>query len=194
MRIERPIVFLDLEATGISPYQDRIVEIAFLKRFPDGREEFFGSLVNPQQPIPKAAMAVHRITDEMVAQSPAFAQLAADAFKFLENCDLGGFGILKYDVPLLSSEFSRAGYFFSTDGRRMVDALTIYHKMEPRTLEAAYRFYCGKTLESAHRAEADARASAEVFRAQLGRYEAIPKDLGELSEWCLRRAGLRRSS
>ncbi|HVC08725.1 MAG TPA: 3'-5' exonuclease [Elusimicrobiota bacterium] len=194
MLIERPMVFLDLEATGISPYQDRIVEIAFLKRFPDGREDFFGSLINPQRPMPKESMAVHHITDEMVAQSPSFSQIAERAFLFLDNCDLGGFGIIKFDVPLLASEFSRSGFFFSTDGRRVVDALTIYHRMEPRNLEAAYRFYCGKTLDGAHRAEADTRAAAEVFRAQLARYEAVPKDLDDLSDWCRRHTGVRRSS
>ncbi len=195
MNIDKPIVFLDLEATGISPYQDRIVEIALLKRLPGGKEEAFSSLVNPQRPIPPESTSVHHITDGMVAQSPIFSELAPRLFSFLDNCDLGGFGILRYDVPLLTSEFSRAGFFFSTDSRRVIDALTIFHKMEPRTLQAAYKFYCGKTLDGAHRAQADASAAAQVFEAQVSRYENLPKGMDALSEWCRRQSqGARRLS
>ncbi|MHB2026285.1 MAG: 3'-5' exonuclease [Elusimicrobiota bacterium] len=193
MKTDKPVIFIDLEATGISPYKDRIVEIAMLKYFPDGSEEFFHSLVNPRQQIPPAAMAIHHITDEMIAQSPSFYLIAERVMAFSENCDMAGFGILKFDIPLLSAEFSRAGFFFSTEGRRIVDALTIYHKMEPRNLAAAYQFYCGKKLTGAHRAEADTRAAKDIFLAQLAHYPDFPQDMDSISAWCRAKMGAGRS-
>lgn len=182
--LDKPIVFFDLETTGVAPAEDRIVDIALLRRQPDGTEEAFASLVNPGMPIPPESTAVHRITDEMVRGQPSFLDLAPRLLGFIGEADLGGFGVSRFDIPMLVNEFKRAGCAFSLEGRRVVDALQIYHKMEPRNLSAAYRFYCGKALEGAHRAEADARAAQEVFFAQLQRYAQLPRDMEGLSAFC----------
>ena len=184
IQINRPLVFFDLEATGISPENDRIVDIALVKRQPDGSETFFSSLVNPGLPIPREASAVHHISDEMVVGAPSLRELAPRLLDFLGDADIGGFNVAKYDVPMLQAELKRAGFELKLDGRRIIDAQVIYHKMERRTLAAAYRFYCGKPLPDAHRAEPDARASLEVFWAQLDRYGELPKDMDGLAEFC----------
>lgn len=181
---EKPIVFFDLEATGLLTSEDRIVDISLVKRFPDGREEIFSSLVNPGMPIPEEAQAIHHISDKMVFGAPTFKDLAAKLEELFRDSDLGGFGILKFDIPMLSAEFKRAGVPFSRNGRRIFDAMAIYHRMQPRTLSAAYQFYCGKTLEDSHRAEPDAKASAEVFWAQLERYKELPQTWDALSGFC----------
>ena len=168
--LDRPLVFFDLEATGISTENDRIVDVALVKKLPDGTDVAFTSLVNPGVPIPREASAVHHITDDMVAGAPTFKELAPRVLEFLEGCDLGGFNVAKFDVPMLQAEMKRNGFLLSLDGRRVLDAQVIYHKMERRTLAAAYQFYCGKPLPDAHRAEPDARASLEVFLAQLDKY------------------------
>lgn len=182
--MDKPVVFFDLEATGTSVLEDRIVDIALLRLSPDGREEIFSALINPGMPIPPETSAIHHITDDMVRGEPSFKDLAPKILDFIGGADLGGFGILKYDIPMLSAEFKRAGFLFSVDGRRLVDALHIFHKMEPRNLSAAYKFYCGKALSDAHRAEPDARASAAVFWAELERYPELPKDMAGLSAYC----------
>ena len=184
MNIDRPLVFFDLEATGISTENDRIVDIALVKRAPDGGETTFCSLVNPGVPIPREASAVHHITDDMVASAPLFKELAPRVLDFLASCDLGGFNAAKFDIPMLQAEFKRAGFELPMAGRRVVDAQVIYHKMERRTLAAAYQFYCGKPLPDAHRAEPDARASLEVFFAQTGRYSELPKTMDGLADFC----------
>jgi DNA polymerase III subunit epsilon len=184
MMIDRPLVFFDLEATGISTDNDRIVDIALVKRAPDGGETIFCSLVNPGVPIPREASAVHHITDDMVAAAPSFKELAPRVLDFLGASDLGGFNAAKFDIPMLQAEFKRAGFELPMAGRRVVDAQVIYHKMERRTLAAAYQFYCGKPLPDAHRAEPDARASLEVFFAQLGRYAELPKTMEGLADFC----------
>jgi len=182
--LDRPLVFFDLEATGISTDNDRIVDIAMVKRSPDGSEAAYSSLVNPGVPIPREASAVHHITDDMVAAAPSFRELAPRVLEFIGDADLGGFNVAKFDVPMLQAELKRAGYELKLDGRRLLDAQVIYHKMERRTLAAAYQFYCGKPLPDAHRAEPDARASMEVFWAQLGRYAELPKDMDGLAQFC----------
>jgi DNA polymerase III subunit epsilon len=184
LTLTKPLVFFDLEATGVSTSEDRIVDIALVKRLPDGKEEFFSALVNPQMPIPPETIAIHHITDAMVALEPTFKELAPKILEFIGDADLGGFGSLKFDVPMLIAEFKRAGMVFSLEGRALVDAMTIFHRMEPRSLSAALKFYCGKTLEDAHRAEPDARASLEVFFAQLERYPELPKDVAGLAGFC----------
>lgn len=182
--LDRPLVFFDLEATGISPENDRIVDIALVKRSPDGSEVAFSSLVNPGMPIPREAVAVHHISDDMVAAAPSFKELAPRVLEFIGDADLGGFNVARFDVPMLQAELKRAGFELKLDGRRLLDAQVIYHKMERRTLEAAYKFYCDKPLDGAHRAEADARASLEVFWAQQERYAELPKSMDGLAEFC----------
>ncbi len=166
------------------PLEDRIVDIAMLRRKRDGSEDSFCSLVNPGRAIPKDAVAVHHITDEMVKDSPSFKDLAPKVLEFLSDADLGGFNILKYDIPLLQAELRRAGFEFDLTGHHCVDAFAIFQKMEPRTLSAAYKLYCGKTLENAHRAEVDARASFEVFEAQCGHYVELPKEMSAIAAFC----------
>lgn len=183
-KLEKPIVFFDLETTGVSFSEDRIVDVALIKRRPSGDEESFESLVNPGMPIPSEATAIHHITNEMVKDAPSFAQLAPKLLEVFEGSDIGGFGVSRFDLPMLAAEFKRAGFLWSSDGRRVVDAMKIFHRMEPRTLSAAFKFYCSKGLEGAHRASADARASLEVFWAQLDRYPSLPKDIAGLSDFC----------
>lgn len=182
--LERPVVFFDLEATGLLTHEDRVVDIALVKRMPDGSEESFSSLVDPQVPIPADAQAIHHISDKMVLGQPTFRTLAPKLLEIFDGSDLGGFGIIKFDIPLLTAEFKRAGAEFTRAGRRIFDAMAIYHRMEPRTLSAALRYYCGKPLEDSHRAEPDARASAEVFFAQLERYPDLPKTWDAISGFC----------
>lgn len=181
---ERPLVFFDLEATGTAPAADRIVDIALIRREPSGAEEGFSSLVNPGILIPPEATAVHHITDEMVRAAPGFRELAPKVLAFIGESDLGGFGILRFDIPLLQAELRRAGLELRIEGRRLVDAMVLYHRMEPRNLGAAYKFYCGEALLDAHRAEADARAAGAVLRAQVERYPDLPRDMEGLSAFC----------
>ena len=182
--LDRPLVFFDLEATGISPENDRIVDIAMVKRNPDGTETAYSSLVHPGMPIPREASAVHHITDDMVASAPYFKELAPRVLDFIGDADLGGFNVAKFDIPMLQAELKRGGFELPMGKRRVLDAQAIYHKMERRTLAAAYQFYCGKPLPDAHRAEPDARASLEVFWAQLERYQELPKDWDGLNQFC----------
>jgi DNA polymerase-3 subunit epsilon len=182
--LDRPLVFFDLEATGVSPENDRIVDVALVKRLPSGEETTFCSLVNPGMPIPREAVAVHHISDEMVASAPSFRELAPAVLAFLDGADLGGFNVARFDLPMLQAELRRAGFELRLEGRRLLDAQTIYHRMERRTLAAAYQFYCGKPLPDAHRAEPDARASLEVFFRQVERYAELPKTLDGLHDFC----------
>ena len=184
MTLTRPLVFFDLEATGVNPQVDRIVEICVVKLLPGGESEVKCRRLNPEMPIPPEASAIHGIYDEDVKDQPTFKAVAASLFLYLENCDLGGFNIIRYDVPLLKKEFKRAGLDFTEDNRSLVDAQNIYHKMEPRTLEAALRFYCQKEHADAHSAEADVLATIDVFDAQLQRYPELPRSAAELSVFC----------
>lgn len=173
LKLNKPAVFFDLETTGVNVATDRIVEIALLKIFPDGHEESRRYLVNPTIPIPAEVTLIHGISDADVADKPTFKDLAGNLNALLEHCDFVGYNCLKFDIPLLVEEFLRAGIEFEMKNRRIVDVQNIFHKMEPRTLKAAYKFYCEQELVNAHTAEADTRATYEVLLAQLDRYKDV---------------------
>lgn len=175
--IDRPLAVLDLETTGTAVFRDRIVEIAIVKIHPDGRKESRCRRLNPGIPIPAVSTEVHGINDEDVAREPEFRQIAAGLAKYLENCDIAGFGVVQFDVPLLRAEFERADVDFPMSGRRVIDAKAIFHAKEPRTLSAAHRFYCGEPFEGAHSAEADALATYRVIVEQLRRYADLPHSM-----------------
>lgn len=177
IQLKKPIVFFDIEATGLSVVNDRIVQISLLKIFPDGKEEIKNFLFDPQMHIPDEVVAIHGIKDEDVKGQPIFKDKAKEIDQFLADCDLGGFNLLKFDVPMLLEEFIRAGMDFDIDKRHIVDVQSIFHKMEQRTLSAAYKFYCNKDLSNAHDAEADTKATWEVFNAQLEKYDQLSKDI-----------------
>ncbi len=186
LNLSRPIAFIDLETTGINLGTDRIVEIAIVRINPDGTQQVKRKLINPEMPIPPQVTEVHGISDAMVKDAPTFKQAANEIKQFLESCDLAGYNSNKFDIPLLVEEFLRAGMEFKTDGRKLLDVQKIFHIMEPRTLSAAYRFYCEKELKDAHSAEADATATWEVLEAQVTKYpqigntvESILKAIGE---------------
>ncbi len=179
-QLDKPLAFFDLETTGVSVQSDRIVEIAVVKFLPRGGTKEFSHKVNPEMSIPAEATAVHGITDADVALEPTFAQLALRLMEFLRDCDLSGFNLRRFDLPMLMEEFKRVGMELDMNGRHVIDALTIFHTKEPRDLTAALRFYCGKEHEGAHGALADVHATAEVFAAQLVRYQDLPKDIAQL--------------
>lgn len=183
LTLKKPIVFFDLETTGVDITHDRIVEISLIKVMPNGEETERTRRVNPGMPIPAAATAVHGITDEDVAGEPEFRQIARSLANELTGCDLAGFNSNRFDIPMLDQEFQRAGVKFDFSKARFVDVQTIFHKKEQRTLVAAYRFYCGKELEDAHSANADTRATLEVLKAQVERYPDLPSDIEGLSEY-----------
>ena len=170
LQLSKPIAFIDLETTGISITNDRIIEIAIVKIAADGTRLVKRKLINPGMPIPAGSTAVHGITDEMVKDAPSFKQVANECKQFMDHCDIGGYNSNRFDIPMLIEEFLRAGIEFSTEGRKFVDVQKIFHKMEERTLSAAYKFYCQKILEGAHNAEADAQATYEILEAQVTRY------------------------
>jgi DNA polymerase-3 subunit epsilon len=184
LKLDRPLIFLDLETTGLNTSIDRIVDITLLKIHPDGREESKTRLINPEMSIPEEAIKVHGITDEKVAGEATFKQIAKGFKEFLEGCDLCGFNIKGYDLPLLEAEFRRVGVQFSRSGRRIIDTQVIFHKYHPRNLEAAYKKYCDKELENSHTSDVDARASAEILNSQLEIHSDLPKDLNSLHEFC----------
>lgn len=183
LNLQRPIVFFDLETTGVDAVKDRIVEISMLKVLPDGSEEEFYSLVHPEMHIPQSSSEVHGITDEKVADAPKFAEVAREIAGFMEGCDIGGYNCNKFDVPMLVEEFLRADVPVDFKSRKIIDVQVIFHKREQRTLSAAYKFYCDKDLTNAHTAAADTRATYEVLRGQLGRYEDLPNDVPALDEY-----------
>jgi len=184
LALERPLVVFDLETTGVNPHYDRIVEVSALKLLPDGKRDSLNLRVNPERVIPAAATAIHGITNEDVATAPVFAEAAAEILRFLARSDLAGFGITRFDVPLLCQEFRRVGFEFSLTDVRLVDVQRIYHMREPRTLSAALKFYCGQDHADAHSAEADVRATLNVLEAQFLRYEDLPRNVAELDELC----------
>lgn len=173
LQLTRPLAFIDLETTGVNISLDRIVEIAIVKINPDETQQVKRKLINPMMPIPKGASDVHGITDDMVKDAPVFKQVANEIKQFIDHCDIGGYNSNRFDIPMLIEEFLRAGIDFSTDGRKLVDVQKVFHMMEQRTLSAAYKFYCQKTLEGAHSAEVDATATWEVLEAQVERYPQI---------------------
>lgn len=187
LKLNRPICFFDLETTGIDVARDRIVEISILKVFPNGNKESKTWLVNPGISIPEHATAVHGITNEKVANEPTFKELAPQIFAMIKDSDLAGFNSDRFDIPLLAEEMLRAEIDFDMKNRVSVDVQTIFHKKEERTLSAAYKFYCGKTLDNAHSAAADTNATYEIFVSQLHRYDDLPKDIKELSVYTSRK-------
>jgi len=184
LQLDRPLIVFDLESTGLNPRQDRIVEIGAVKEYPDGRTEHFDRRVNPERSIPEEVVRIHGISDADVAGCPTFAALADEVAAFFDDADLGGFGIARFDVPLLRNEFARVGIDFGDRERRIVDAKQIYHRKEPRDLTAALRFYSGKEHGDAHSAMADAAATYEVLAGQLDRYDDLPDTPEELHEFC----------
>ncbi len=186
LNLKRPLVFFDLETTGVDTAKDRIVEISMVKVMPDGEEIVRTRLINPQMHIPEDATAIHGITDEDVKDQPTFAQIAKSLYKFIEGCDFGGFNSNRFDLPMLVEEFLRAGVDVDFKSRKFIDVQNIFHKMEQRTLVAAYKFYCDKDLTDAHSAEADTRATYEVLKAQLDRYAELQNDVTALAEFSAR--------
>ena len=187
LNLNKSICFFDLETTGISITKDRIVEISILKVNPDGSEEKKTWLVNPEMPIPAVVTAVHGITNEKVANEPTFNELAKEVNTWIKDSDLGGFNSNRFDIPLLAEEMLRADIDFDMKNRRSVDVQTIFHKMEQRTLTAAFKFYCDRSLEDAHSAEADTMATYEVLKAQLDRYEDLENDTKFLADFSSRK-------
>ncbi len=181
--LNKPICFFDLETTGINVTNDRIVEISILKVFPNGNKESYTWRVNPEMKIPANTTAIHGITDEMVANEPTFKELSRKINDLIKDSDLGGFNSNRFDIPLLAEELLRAEIDFDLKKNLAVDVQTIFHKMEKRTLEAAYKFYCDKDLTNAHSAEADTLATYEVLKAQLDKYEDLENDINFLSSF-----------
>ena len=186
LNLANPIVFFDLETTGINIAKDRIVEISVLKVYPNGKEEQKTIRVNPGMHIPEEASAIHGIYDEDVKDAPMFKHIPRELAHYIEGCDLGGYNSNRFDIPLLAEEFLRAEVDFDMSKRKFVDVQTIFHKMEQRTLSAAYHFYCDKCLEDAHTAAADTMATYEVLMAQLDRYDDLENDIDKLAEYSCR--------
>lgn len=185
LQLTRPIAFIDLETTGVNLSTDRIIEIAIVKVMADGTRQVKRKLINPQIPIPPASSEIHGITDDMVKDAPTFKQVANELKQFVETCDLGGYNSNRFDIPLLMEEFLRAGLDIDLSDRKMVDVQHIFYTMEPRTLSAAYKFYCEKELKDAHSALVDVEATIEVLDAQINRYP----ELGNSVEKILQKIG-----
>ena len=190
LKLERPIAFIDLETTGPRYYADRIVEFSVLKNWPDGTEEYKSRRVNPKMHIPIEASNVHGITDEEIKEEPTFRQLAKGILEFFNGCDLCGFNLLDFDLPLLEHEFKRVGLEFSRGNRQTIDTMAIFHMRVPydpetgRNLKAAYLLYCGKELKNAHSADSDVRACAEILDGQLDMYDDLPREVTGLCTVC----------
>jgi DNA polymerase III subunit epsilon len=180
LQLTRPIAFIDLETTGVNLSSDRIVELAIVKIMPDGSRIAKRRLVNPQMPIPKESSDIHGITDEMVKDAPTFKQMSNEIKQFLENCDLGGYNSNRFDIPLLMEEFLRSDIDVDLSTRRMIDVQHIFYTMQPRTLGAAYEFFCQKELVGAHGAEADINATIEVLEAQINKYTKLGNTLDSI--------------
>ncbi|MDE7356796.1 MAG: 3'-5' exonuclease [Rikenellaceae bacterium] len=183
LNIKNPLIFFDLETTGINISSDRIVEISMVKLLPNGQKTVKTRRVNPEMHIPEEASAVHHITDDDVRNEPTFREIAKSLAAFIEGCDFAGFNSNRFDVPMLAEEFLRAGVDVDFAARKFIDVQTIFHKMEQRTLVAAYKFYCDKELTEAHSAAADTMATYEVLKAQLDRYPDLKNDVAFLSEF-----------
>src|SRR2546430_1257414 len=186
LQLKKPLAFIDIEATGTNVSTDRIVEIAIIKALPDGNRTIKRKLLNPKIPIPQVCIDLHGITNEMVRDAPVFKQVAQEIKQFLDGCDLACYNAYRLDIPMLMEEFIRAEVDFDMKGRKVIDVQKIFHQMEQRTLSAAYKFYCNKSLDGAHGAEADAGATLDILNAQLERYpqlgtsiETILKTVGE---------------
>lgn len=187
LKLNRPICFFDLETTGVDVAKDRIVEISIFKVYPNGNKESKTWLVNPTIPIPPQSTAVHGISNEQVANEPTFKELANQIHNMIKDSDLAGYNSDRFDIPLLAEELLRAEVDFDMKNRVSVDVQTIFHKKEERTLSAAYRFYCNESLENAHSAEADTKATYEILKAQLDRYSDLENDMKSLSDYTTRK-------
>ena len=184
LKLKRPICFFDIESTGVNVVNDRIVELSVLKIFPDNTKESKTWLVNPEMEIPAETTAIHGITNEKIANEPTFKELAHTVYNMIKDSDLAGYNSNKFDIPMLAEEFLRADIEFHMENRKAVDIQNIFHRMEQRTLSAAYKFYCQKDLENAHTAEADTIATYEILKAQLDRYpDDIKNDIDFLSDF-----------
>lgn len=182
--LERPLAVFDIEATGISPRADRIVELAIVRLNVDGSRDTKTWLVNPTMPIPEEAIAIHGISNEAVANCPTFKEIAAEVVDFLKECDLAGFNHTRFDIPMLQEEFIRIDVPFNIDSRQIIDAQRIFHQKEPRDLTAAVKFYCGDAHIDAHGALADTEATLRVLEGQLERYPDLPRDVEGLDRFC----------
>ncbi len=187
LNLSKPICFFDLETTGINITNDRIVEISILKVYPNGKEESYTQRVNPTIPIPPEVTKVHGISDADVADKPTFKEISKEVHNLIKDADLGGFNSNRFDIPLLAEEMLRAELDFDMKNRQSIDVQTIFHKMEQRTLSAAYKFYCDKNLDDAHSAEADTKATFEVLKAQIERYDELENDAKFLAEFSSRK-------
>jgi len=183
LELKRPLVVFDLETTGINISNDRIIEIGYIKLFPDGREEVKTIRVNPQIPIPADSTKIHGIVDADVADKPKFVEIAKDLAEIFRGCDFAGFNSNKFDFPMLVEEFLRCNIDFETENRKFIDAQRIFHVMEKRNLAAAYKFYCNKEIENHHSAEADTRTTLEVLIAQINRYSELENNVNFLHEF-----------
>jgi DNA polymerase-3 subunit epsilon len=186
LKISKPICFFDLETTGVNVSLDRIVEISILKIFPNGNKESKTWLVNPGVPIPLEASNIHGITNDIVKNEPLFKMIASDIKSMINNCDLAGFNSNKFDIPLLAEELLRSEIDFSLDNVATIDVQNIFHKMEQRTLSAAYQFYCGKSLDNAHSSKADTLATYEVLESQIEKYNDLENNVSFLSDFSKR--------
>ena len=183
LQLKNPLIFFDLETTGTDIAKDRIVELSYLKIDLQGREKSKTMLINPEMPIPPQSTEIHKITDDDVKDVPSFASIARSLAKEIEGCDLAGYNSNKFDIPLLAEEFLRVGVDIDLKRKKFVDVQVIFHKMEQRTLGAAYKFYCDKDLTDAHSAEADTRATYEILKAQLDRYSELKNDVAALADF-----------
>jgi len=183
LKLRNPLIFFDLETTGIDVTNDRIVEISYLKIYPNGDEESKTMKINPTIPIPAKVVAIHGISDDDVKDSPTFNEVAQNLAHVFEGCDFAGYNSNKFDLPLLAEEFLRTDVDIDLKKRKFIDIQVIFHKKEQRTLSAAYKFYCDKNLEGAHSAEVDTKATYEVLMAQLDRYSDLPNDVDELAKY-----------
>lgn len=183
LNLKRPIVFFDLETTGTDTAKDRIVELAFVKINPDGTRDKYVKRINPQMLIPAESSAIHGIFDEHVKDAPTFKQIGHELNSWIKGCDFGGYNSTRFDLPLLAEEFLRSGIDVDFTERAMIDVQQIFFKMEQRTLSAALHFYCGKSLDNAHSAEADIMATIDVLEAQLERYSELPNEALAIQEY-----------
>lgn len=181
--LERPLVFFDIESTGTNPYRDRIVEIAVIKVMPDGSREDVVRRINPCMPIPAGASAVHGIYDDDVKDCPTFDVVARNLYNYLDGCDLAGYNIVKFDVPMLQEEFKRCGLELNMHDRKLIDVFNIFCRLYPRNLSAAYKFFCGGDLEDAHSALADTDATVSVLLGQLAKHPELPREMAGLAEF-----------
>ncbi len=187
LNLSKPICFFDLETTGINISKDRIVEISILKVHPNGKEETYTKRVNPEMKIPAEVTLVHGISDEDVADAPTFKDISKEVYHIVKDSDLAGFNSNRFDIPVLAEEMLRAEIDFDMKNTKSIDVQTIFHKMEQRTLSAAYKFYCDKNLDDAHSAEADTKATYEVLKSQLDRYDNLENDASFLAEFSSRK-------